>query len=441
MMKKKEEFVLFLSLVLLFYFSSFSRSQEILFPENEGTRDASKEETAKDVNSNSNGTNRCDKLCIPLDLCPSLFELLESPNQSKIKFLQGRSCGFTRNGDPLVWCDDAICSRSYNLKRNKTPTAEVHLTSSSTENKANISREISARTSHPVKVAFTPIPGESDSLCGTTLLSRIHGGEKAAREEFPWIIALAIETLNGPQIICGGALISEEWVITAAHCVVDSFHRLRNISHIRVGAYDISKAHEDGAENVKVKSIFYHPQFRERPVIKNDIALLKLQKNISYSVTVGTICLPGRTQFHERLDEVSGDRAFIAGWGGNGERSNFHVLQKVEIPLISINSCIRSLMRLRVRVIPELQICGGSKNRDSCKGDSGGPLMMTVNGRMTLIGIISYGTAQCDGLLPGVYTRFDLLNDMRSQQAYHMYLQCTLLISEKASDYIYLLKR
>ena len=134
----------------------------------------------------------------------------------------------------------------------------------------------------------------------------------------------------------------------------------------RSGAHNISNLREEGAEDIRVKRIVVHEDFRERPVVKNDIALLQLEWGPKASTVVGPICLTTSTATRDELESLykPGETATIAGWGSDTAKakgSHSHsVLQKVHVPLVDGEDCRRAFYRVRVRVVPEIQvICVG----------------------------------------------------------------------------------
>ncbi|XP_035824223.1 chymotrypsinogen A [Aplysia californica] len=133
-----------------------------------------------------------------------------------------------------------------------------------------------------------------------------------------------------------------------------------------------------------------------------DVAVLTLSTELEYSYCVAPICLP-RVNTTPRQGTV----CTAAGWGTQryGGRNLTPLLQKVNLPIVDQNSCVRSYGS---RYINNLKICAGDYRNggiDTCQGDSGGPLMCMSGGRYFLQGIVSFGSGCGRPYYPGIYTR------------------------------------
>lgn len=232
--------------------------------------------------------------------------------------------------------------------------------------------------------------------CGISTNTRIVGGSKADPKAWPWMVALFKKSRK--TLFCGGALINDRYVLTAAHC---TFGVPNNEIIARLGEYDFKddgKFHNDYA----VTEIKRHGHYNRR-ALRNDIALLKLEKSVVFNEFIQTICLPEEEKFYV------GEVATLAGWGNsegnflaNGATSD--VLQEASFPVMSNEECVKS----HGLPIPPSLICTGSMSADkgACNGDSGGPLMLLdKNNRWKVIGIVSWGRRGCNPEFPTVYTR------------------------------------
>ncbi|NXI59737.1 GRAA protein, partial [Chloroceryle aenea] len=218
----------------------------------------------------------------------------------------------------------------------------------------------------------------------------IIGGAEVAPHSRPFM-ALISEKNGKP--ICGGALIKDNWVLTAAHCNVDE-------GKVTLGAHS-QKAKEKEKQVFEIAEKFPYPCYR--PCSKeNDIMLLQLEKRAKLNKAVQPIPLPTTDN-----DPKPGTTCAVAGWGQthNRRRNLSDTLMEVNVTIISRKICNDKKHYNEKPLITDNMICAGSKKggKDSCFGDSGGPLRCNNEIR----GITAFGKkGKCgsvDG--PGVYTR------------------------------------
>ncbi|GFN89009.1 serine protease [Plakobranchus ocellatus] len=247
----------------------------------------------------------------------------------------------------------------------------------------------------------------SSSTCGISLVNsefRIVGGEKAQRHEFPWQVSL----MHNGQHTCGGTLIDDQWVLTAAHCF-----KKRRHSHqwrVVVGLHDkqminpknsLPVAHIYRHRGFNTKGRKRHRGFNTKGRKRNDIALVKLKSPVNINRhDARAACLPSRDENFVKQTCV------VTGWGYKDERGNpQRYLQKVSIPVQSNRKCNTWF---KEKVVTSHMMCAGYPrgSKDSCEGDSGGPLVCKANGVWKLAGIVSFGVDGCARPeRPGVYTR------------------------------------
>lgn len=221
-----------------------------------------------------------------------------------------------------------------------------------------------------------------------TLNAQIVGGTITARGARPYQVALTDS--SGFQF-CGGTLIAPGWVMTAAHCTEGS-----SASSIRVRA-GVNKLSSTQGQTVRVSNIYIHPSWNSDFVHGYDISLLKLSTAITDSYAAAAK-LPSNSV--ESTLDVKGKYAVVSGWGKTSGSSNGGTddLREVSIPITpNPYSCGGD-------TAPANSICGEySQGKDSCNGDSGGPLAQSYNSNFYVLGIVSYGPDACTGY--GVYTR------------------------------------
>lgn len=227
---------------------------------------------------------------------------------------------------------------------------------------------------------------------------RIINGTLASKGEFPWLISLSIKDANANKYKhnCGGAIISDLWILTAAHCV---FGIKKDSLLVIAGANNI-KVKEDTQQSRSVIGVFVH-NFDK--TFANDIALLKLESPLEFGfgIDVMPICLPQKNQ------QFIGN-AVVAGWGSTESEHSSDLLHFVEIPLVDKTSCDYNYIRNGFSsLLNNCQICAGSPEggKDACQGDSGGPLICTYNGENILCGLVSWGIGCGKKEYPGIYTK------------------------------------
>ncbi|CAG9792471.1 unnamed protein product [Diatraea saccharalis] len=262
--------------------------------------------------------------------------------------------------------------------------------------------------------AFPPNP--ETECCGIQASgqNRIFGGTSTGIDQYPWLALLEYKIGNQIKLNCGGALISNKYVLTAAHCM--NFNKPVSI---RLGEYDVTHDGQDCLEgsdctdpavSIPIKEILIHPEY-DNVLKRNDIALIRLDGMANYTDFIRPICLP-TLDVSQLSPNVS---LYVAGWGRMSWNIKFSSLkQHVKVPIVNMQDCQNVY---ETRIVPKVnlwskQLCaGGEKGRDSCNGDSGGPLMMKtlLPNNLTVItaeGVVSYGPQVC-GIkdVPGVYTK------------------------------------
>lgn len=270
----------------------------------------------------------------------------------------------------------------------------------------------SAPSPQPESRLGSLLPNPSKHECGISIGMRIYGGENADIDEFPWLAMLQYENFRGERkFSCGGSLINNRYVLTAAHCVVGEVEKKEgNLVSIRLGEYDTTKDIDcivlDGEEicadppvDVPVEEKVAHPEYSEKSM-QNDIALLRLDRVVERTDFIQPVCLP-TSSFKS---SNAGDVNFVTGFGRTLQGSRSAIKQKLGIKVYDQEKCRTKFATKKAEIIAKQLCAGGDFAKDSCHGDSGGPLMK-LQKVWTLEGLVSFGN-RC-GLedWPGVYTR------------------------------------
>ncbi|XP_043942292.1 serine protease 27-like [Protopterus annectens] len=254
-----------------------------------------------------------------------------------------------------------------------------------------------------ISVYFLGIKQSLSQACGKPVYnSRIVGGADSQDGSWPWQVGI----LRNSYFICGGALISSNWVITAAHCYNNSFSA--DSYKALLGWYQL-RSRSPHAEWVNVKQVIVHANYSNQ-TLENDIVLMELNQSVTFTNYILPVCLPSSSvQFPD------GVMCWVTGWGNikTGELlPDPMTLQEVEVPIISRSVCdclyhIDNSVKQNHPIIPTTSMCAGYTlgQKDSCQGDSGGPLVCKQGDTWTLAGIVSFGGGCAEPNHPGVYTQ------------------------------------
>ena len=222
----------------------------------------------------------------------------------------------------------------------------------------------------------------------------IIGGNTATDGEFPFLVRLYIN-IGGSSYLCGGSLLSDTWVITAAHCLDGA--AASGVS-IRAG----SNQKSSGGELVYADQLFLHPDY-DPATFDHDIALIELSSAVTAPKT-GTI---DRLTTNEGTAMPEGSAVWVAGWGTTSSNGNTSEdLLKVSVNVSYPSSCAANSSYSSADITNNMicaSIPGGGQ--DACQGDSGGPLFRYDGNDLWLAGIVSWGIGCALSSYPGVYAR------------------------------------
>ncbi|KAM6421414.1 acrosin-like [Rhynochetos jubatus] len=225
-------------------------------------------------------------------------------------------------------------------------------------------------------------------------------GDTAAQPgAWPWIVSIQDPWESGTGHICGGSLISPQWVLTAAHCFIGARHIW--MWRVVVGATRLTRLGPE-AQVRYVQRLLVHKRYGNITQ-RNDIALLELDQPVQCSSSIQLACVPDTWL---RVSELT--TCYISGWGATTARSGgpSDVLQEARVRLIHVKVCNSS--GWYCGAIHTHSVCAGYPQGgiDTCQGDSRGPLVCKDNNAdyFWLVGVTSWGKGCARAKRPGVYT-------------------------------------
>jgi len=221
--------------------------------------------------------------------------------------------------------------------------------------------------------------------------THIVGGDQATPHQFPWQVGIFMDG----SYFCGGSIISDEYILTAAHCA-DGFRSFEVV----IGAHEVRNPGEEGHLETTTTTAFVHPDW-DYQNLANDMAILKVSK-ITFNEFVAPICLPTRSEAGETF---VGEVMTVSGWGRESDSSSgiARFLNFVSVPVITNKECNDVY-----GIIGDGVICVSTQGgKGTCNGDSGGPLVcQRADNAYYQYGVVSFGaSAGCEAGYPAGFTR------------------------------------
>merc|ERR1719370_73802 len=231
---------------------------------------------------------------------------------------------------------------------------------------------------------------------------KIVNGWPADQGEWPWIAAL----LNNGRQFCGGSLISRKHILTAAHCVAHmSRYDVANLK-VRLGEHAIKQTGESQLFESEAARVVRHKEFSQQTLHK-DVAIITLKTEVPVLPNVRPVCLA-----QQGGDRYVDQHATVVGWGSlkeNGPQPD--ILQEVTVRIWDNKVCKDTYGPAAPGGIMDHMLCAGQKGKDSCSGDSGGPMLIGSGETWTQVGVVSWGIGCGKSHYPGVYSRVSKLRD------------------------------
>lgn len=341
--------------------------------------------------------NKESAICTPVTSCHIIRDAITTRNESAIDFAQKSQCGY--DTEPLVCCGTFAYTTEppyFSIFTKRPPV-----------------NSIGKRPPGLELISGNTLPNRT--LCGIEReAQRLIGATVAAIDEFPWMALIRYKDDKNVDVgfKCGGTLINNRYVMTAAHCILTDPQPL-TLTGVRLGEWKLSTV-EDCVQHVAiyncadpvvdrlVEEQIPHPYFNSKTG-NNDLGLLRMDKDVAYTDFIRPICLPPINIPPPPVGSIM----TVCGWGATEDGSQADIKSKIEIPLIANSECIKTVSSL-TSITPNQVCAGGVEGKDACKGDSGGPLMRTYvddTSQWYQEGIVSRGRGCGKKGYPGVYTR------------------------------------
>jgi len=243
---------------------------------------------------------------------------------------------------------------------------------------------------------------ESQNTCSGTCgkhngaLTRIVNGTETEPNEYPFYAALTKE--SNTIVFCGGSILTQNYILTAAHCV-DYFTEDHLATHkVVVGSHDFGSSNEPSRVTLDIQEVILHEDWNPSTV-DNDIALLKVSPIPSFTDQISPVCLP----FGIDYANLDNRNAIVMGYGTTsfGGFPN-RKLHDVSLKIEDRAQCKGYDSDYAAKVTDNM-LCTYESSKDACQGDSGGPLVYKTGGTFKQIGIVSWGMGCAGHEKPGVY--------------------------------------
>ncbi|KAJ0175735.1 hypothetical protein K1T71_008894 [Dendrolimus kikuchii] len=330
--------------------------------------------------------------CTSIYDCGELLKVFEQTPLSSdvVSFLRQSQCGF-EGSTPRVCCGPLPVRKQQVVTQKPTTSRPV----------------ITKRVDPVFPEDAYPAPQDT---CGVdTDNNNIYGGTVTDLDEYGWLTLLGyLTSTQNISYKCGGTLINQRTVLTAAHCLTGAaLKKVGALVTVRLGEYDIQTeidclagACADPPQEIAIQGAYPHSGYDDRNRNKrDDIGLVRLARRAKYTFYVQPICLPSNALIEPPAD------VFVAGWGRTLESISSPIKLKQVLPIFNKEECSQKFSKLNAELTDKQFCAGGLSNKGTCKGDSGGPIMRKrPEGVWEIVGIVSFGNGCGKAGWPGVYT-------------------------------------
>lgn len=255
-------------------------------------------------------------------------------------------------------------------------------------------------------------------MCGMQISDRLFGGQLKELDDDGWTALIEYQKPDGGYgFHCGGSLINERYILTAAHCI-NAIPPGWKVHRVRLGEWDLESVHDcehsfcvDPPIDLDIEQIIVHPEYEARNgTLINDIALIRFSRRVRYSVSVRPICLP--LSASHRIENSIGQLGHVSGWGKTQTDTAHRKKAGTEMNIIAFSAC-HSFYKTQEIDLMKTHFCAGKiRPKDTCSGDSGGLLMKRFLGIWYLMGVDSFGAEECGSpKMPRVYTNVAMFVD------------------------------
>ncbi|XP_058825713.1 chymotrypsinogen A-like [Topomyia yanbarensis] len=230
-------------------------------------------------------------------------------------------------------------------------------------------------------------------------------GQDTSPGDWPWHVALYHRKGRSVEYACGGTIINDQYILTAAHCVMNSvngFQLTPNRLFVRMGIHDLESFDPKSVQQHEVEKVHKFANFTR---LIDDIALLELSTIIRFNPYVQPVCV-------NLEPNITGDFGTVVGWGLMEDDETSATLKRADMPVIDPVACLKSDRVFFGQTLDDGLFCAGYTNGTSvCNGDSGGGFFFKRANSWFVGGIVSFsqtrsgGTNYCYTKGYGVFTR------------------------------------